>query len=286
MDKERIGVATWGLSSSIHRGSNGLEKTLDFIAGIGIKAIELNTFILEQKKGIVHTKMSKLAAKNFKQWPLKQVVEMLDARAIKPINIQIDWATMGQKSEKKRQRQVEHVKGWIDAIEEFVHIPNVLVYAFPILKRGNTDELLDCVQHTLNPILAYCEGKDIHLLLENQLNPSNDVNFLIALKERVPSKSFGFTLDTGNFKPMSAVADNVLKLKDSIYLVHAKMHGFDDKGQDKKVNYQAIIENLKRVHYNGYYMVEYMPSFPASFLRVVKDDKEVTAKTVEFLQQF
>jgi sugar phosphate isomerase/epimerase len=100
----------------------------------------------------------------------------------------------------------------------------------------------------------------------------------MAVKNAFPSKKMGFLLDTGNYKPKDLVYENILKLKDSILIVHAKTYDFDQNGEETLLNFNKIIQNLKSVGFKGYYSVEFEGS--------TQSDIEGTTKTIALLDKY
>ena len=98
------------------------------------------------------------------------------------------------------------------------------------------------------------------------------------VKQNISSPNFGYLLDTGNYKPKELIYENILKLGKSIKVVHAKTYDFNDNGEEPTLNFEKIIENLKKIGYDGFYSVE--------FEGRSWGDLEGTQKTLELLRKY
>jgi sugar phosphate isomerase/epimerase len=252
-----ISVASYSLRNLLKDPSFGFKGIADFLEKQEIKYVELNNIFLKPET-------------------FSETVKIFTDKGITPIMITVDGNNFFQKNEKGGKKQFEFMKTWLD-LAKSADIPFVRANMgrnLGFLKKTDTIEnFVAC----FTPILEYAEKLGIKFVFENHGGKSSDVNFQIKVKEKFPSPYMGYLLDTGNYNPKDLVYENILKLKDSILMIHAKTYSFDENGDDTKLDFKKIIENLKKVGYDGYYSIEFEGEGP---------DIEGVEKTIALLRKY
>ncbi|MFX0098380.1 MAG: sugar phosphate isomerase/epimerase family protein [Candidatus Hodarchaeota archaeon] len=280
MTTSNISVATYSVRDAIKKKDVGYEGIADFLLENGIKHIELNTRFFKPLSS--HPSIVGWAISTFtnlflvKQYPLDHVLGVIKDKGVSPIMMTIDGANMFQGSEKGREKMLNYIKSWLEpASAEGMEFARIDMGLKPLLV--SSDKLLPRFNETFGPILKAAEDLNVKLVIENHYGPSSNVKFLLKVKEEFTSPNCGILLDFGNFKPKSGVYDAILGLKETILICHAKAYEFDESGDETRLDYKRIIENLKSVGFNGYYSIEFEGK---------GDDLAGTKKTLELLRKY
>jgi len=251
-----IAVALYAFRNVIKDPNVGIKGIIKFLQDQKINLVELNN---------IFTTPSNLP--NFGK-------QFLDAGLV-PIQLTVDGNNFFQISERNRKAQFDFMKKWIDPAHD-LGIPMVranMGRAMGILKRNVT---LGNLLATFRPILDYLESLGMKFVFENHGGKSSDVNFQLAVKAALPSPSFGYLLDTGNYHPKNLVYENIKKLGTSILGVHAKTYLFNASGDECTLDYGRIIQLLKEVGYRGHYNIEFEGHLP---------DFEGVMKSIQLLRK-
>jgi len=153
--------------------------------------------------------------------------------------------------EEKRLQEVEKVKKWVD-IASYLGAPILRIFAGSakeLGKPGVWEEVIKC----LKECASYGENKGVVIGLENHGGFSAD-EVLRMLKE-TGSSWLRLTLDTGNF-PADPYASIKKTVKEAV-IVHTKFYEFDERGREKRLDYEKIIPILKDARFRGYLSIEY-----------------------------
>ena len=198
----QIALATYSLRNRIREPHYGMKGVADFMVKNGIKFVEINNLFTTPTE-------------------LPSIAKIFSDSGIVPIQLTVDGNNFFQNSESGRKKQFEFMKGWIDAANRcgMKFIRANMGHPLGFLTKSDTFENL---QATFRPILKYTEKLGINFVFENHGVKSSNIDFQLKVKERFPSKYFGYLLDCGNYKPKDLVYENIKKLGSSILIVHAK----------------------------------------------------------------
>lgn len=149
------------------------------------------------------------------------------------------------------EEEVKKVKKWVD-IASYLGAPILRIFAGAareLEEPGIREQVINC----LKECASYAENKGIVLGLENHGGFSAD-EVLRMLKD-VDSAWLKLTLDTGNFPacPYTSIEKTVREAA----IVHAKFYEFDERGKEKRLDYERIISILRDAHFRGYLSIEY-----------------------------
>lgn len=183
----------------------------------------------------------------------------LDIAAISPATDYLQFTDEG------RDAQVEHTNANVDlAVKLGTSI--VRIFSGGNVPQGRTwQECVDVVIAALRECAAYAEAKGIKLAIESHGKFGTDLNAMVAIIEGVASAALGVTLDTANFyvngvDPVEAarrLAGRIYHthLKDAHRLPDGRMQGAALGEGDVPIS--AVIDELKRQNYDGFYCIEY-----------------------------
>jgi sugar phosphate isomerase/epimerase len=252
-----IAVATYSLRNELKKPGVGFSGIADFIQSLGVKLVELNNVFLDPAT-------------------FQDTVKVFTDRGLTPTQLTIDGNNFFQKSAKARAKQFEFMKKWIDPAHKagIKMLRANMGYGLGFLLK--TDTVANLVG-TFSPILDYIESQGMRFTFENHGGKSSNIDFQLAVKKELPSKNFGYLLDCGNYRPKDLVYENIPKLGSSILVVHAKMYGFNEQGEETTLDYGRIIKLLKEIGYNGDYNIEFEGNLP---------DYEGVKKTLALLQKY
>lgn len=238
----QIALATYSLRNRIRDTNFGMKGVVNFMVKSRIKFVEINNIFTNPAE-------------------LPSLAKMFSDAGIQPIQLTVDGNNFFQKSEKGRKKQFEFMKAWIDAANNcgMKYIRANMGHPLGFLIKSDTVENLEA---TFRPILEYTEQFGINFVFENHGGKSSNVDFQLKVKEKFPSKHFGYLLDCGNYKPKESVYENIKKLGKSILIVHAKMYNFNEQGLETTLDYPRIIKLLKEIGYDGFYNIEYEGPLP------------------------
>lgn len=252
-----IAIATYSLRNELKKPEVGMSGIADFIQSLGVKFVELNNSFIDPTK-------------------FQDTVKIFTDRSLTPTQLTIDGNNFFQKSAKARADQFAFMKKWIDPAHKagIKMLRANMGHGFGLFKKTDS---LDNLLATFKPILEYTESLGMKFTFENHGGKSSDINFQLAVKKELPSKNFGYLLDCGNYRPKDLVYDNIPKLGSAILVVHAKMYGFNEQGEETQLDYGRIIKLLKQIGYSGDYNIEFEGNLP---------DYEGVKKTLALLQKY
>lgn len=224
------------MRNRIRENKGDMKVVADFMVKNGIKFVEINNIFTKPEK-------------------LSDDCKMFSDHGITPIQLTVDGNNFFQKNEQARKKQFEFMKPWIDAAHKnnMKYLRVNMGHSIGLFRSDKLENLI----LTFKPILEYMESQGMTFVFENHGGKSSNIDFQLKVKERLPSKNFGYLLDCGNYRPKDLVYSAIPKLSKSILVVHAKMYNFDENGNETTLDYPKIIKMLKDIGYSGYYNIEF-----------------------------
>jgi len=152
----------------------------------------------------------------------------------------------------KLRQEIAKIKQWAD-IAAYLGAPILRCFA------GNGRELADPaifkrIAAALKECTDYCrDNYGIVLAMENHGGISAEQ--IIGLVKAVNSDWFRLTLDTGNF--LEDPYDSIRKTAPLAVFVHAKTYDIDERGNEKRLDYDRIFQIFREVSYRGFVSLEY-----------------------------
>lgn len=187
---------------------------------------------------------------------------------IKNLLIMVDGeGDLGIQDEKKRLEGVENHKKWIDSIKELGgHSIRLNLFG-----EGSKEEQMAASSDSLRRIGEYAKDMNINVLVENHGHLSSDPDWLVEVMKNVNMANVGTLPDFGNWcvkRPEGVrwgecleeypdYVEATKKLMPYAKAVSAKSYAFNEKGEQDKVDYFAMMKMLKETGYNDFIGVEY-----------------------------
>ena len=248
-----------------------VEEAASRIAALGLKGVEL----------IAHAPCWHADPKASDE-EIQRLKEMVAAKGLQIVAISPATDYLKFTPEEQRE-QIEHTKANVDLAVK-LGAPVVRIFAGGAIPEGRTwDECVRAAADQLRECARYAEEKGVKLGVESHGKFGTDLNALVAIIERVNSPALGLTLDTANFyvngvDPVEAarrLAGKIFHthLKDARRLPDGSFEGTALGEGDVPI--PAVIEELKRQGYEGWFCIEYEG----------KEDPDIgLRKSVEFLK--
>ena len=130
------------------------------------------------------------------------------------------------------------MKPWIDAAHKnnMKYLRVNMGHSIGLFRSDKLENLI----LTFKPILEYMESQGMTFVFENHGGKSSNIDFQLKVKERLPSKNFGYLLDCGNYRPKILFIHHP-KLANQFWL-SIKMYNFDENG----INYLGLPQDHKK----------------------------------------
>ena len=175
-------------------------------------------------------------------------------------NMPIDVGNISLENPDWRAEDIAEIKTWID-VAEYLGSPCVRVNSghpggvvFGPTDLGEFD--LSVTIASYKELAAYCQSKDMALLLENHWGISADPQNIIKLIEGVASPAFKLCPDFGNFD--DEVRHKGLEMMfPYAAMVHAKTYDFNEAGEQDRFDFSRCMEIMKASGYNGPISIEF-----------------------------
>lgn len=159
---------------------------------------------------------------------------------------------------------VNILKRWID-LYEAIGIENMVLHLDVYNMEDKTIEWMhDANAEKLCEIAEYIENKKFYICIENLFRRGSDsIEQLLSILERVNSKRFGITLDTGHLNIVKTTSQRefILKAGDKLRAVHIN----DNEGKADQhlipfgkgnTDFYEVVSTLKETGFNGIFNYE------------------------------
>lgn len=237
-----ISLAGWSLHRRFYRQDDAQLKMLDFPRlareEFGIGAVELNSPFFASRDEAY----------------LKELKSVADGEGVRLLNIAIDSeGDLCAEDPRTRALAVSNHARWFivaatlgcDCIRA-----NTGGYGRPI-----TPELLDLCTDSFRRLAGIGEVYGVAIVIENHggisANPDNVVHIMESVKENIGTMpDFGNVAAEIRYEAMEKMAPYAKA-------VHAKMHEFDEYGQEKHIDIGRCVKILKDTGYDGFFGIEY-----------------------------
>lgn len=235
-----ISLAQWSLHKTLFKGDL---KNIDFpelsAKKFGIYGVEyVNQFFKDKAQDMTY---------------LKDLKDRAKSNGVKNVLIMIDGeGNLGDADEAKRKQSVENHYKWIDAAN-FLGCGAVRVNA---AGQGTKEEVQKRVVESLSTLADYGKKGKINVIVENHGGISSHGDWLSETLRQVGKKNCGSLPDFGNFYEYDRY-QGVTDLMPYAKGVSAKTHDFDENGFDTKVDYNKMMDIVKKSGFKGYIGIEY-----------------------------
>lgn len=250
----KISLAQW----SLHRSFNdGILDPVDF-ASIAMNTYKIDALEyvngLYPGKGTDETFWNQMKTRSADAG-VKNLVMMVD-----------DEGDLGTASEKKRLEAVENHYKWVHAAK-LLDCHTVRVNAF-----GDADREIFrmAIMDGMSRLADYAAKLDMNIVIENHGLFSSDAALIAGIIKEVNRPNLGSFPDFGNWC-LSAKWGTTQGDCDKVYdrykgvaellpyakAVSAKSYNFNDRGEDRIIDYYKLMKIVKDSDYNGYIGIEY-----------------------------
>jgi L-ribulose-5-phosphate 3-epimerase len=241
----RLSLAQW----SLHRRLKGRVKPdldpMDFpreAKRLGFEAVEY-----------VSTFYPKLAGEK-----LQELARRAKGEGVRSLLIMVDGqGQLGAASDRRRQRAVDAHKPWVEAIKRLGGHAIRVNAGGP----GSRDELRPRVVSGLRALCEFADDLGIDVIVENHGGWSSDGAWLARVMRDVAHPRVGTLPDFGNFRIDALTSYDpyrgVRELMPFAKAVSAKSHDFDERGEEKRIDYLRMMRIVVDAGYRGYVGVEY-----------------------------
>jgi sugar phosphate isomerase/epimerase len=253
----KISLAQWSLNRGFF-GRKGVEKLdptkfaeiakKDF----GIAAVEyVNQFYKDKKKDDAY---------------LKELKKVADGNGVRSVLIMCDGeGNLGNPDGKGRAQAVENHRRWIEWAK-FLGCHSIRVNAASDWKEGY-EETQKLAADGLRKLTELGATMDINVIVENHGGLSSDGQWLAGVMKLVDNKHCGTLPDFGNFNigKIPGVKETtydrykgVDELMPYAKGVSAKSYAFDEKGNEKTIDYRKMMDIVVKKHnYHGFVGIEF-----------------------------
>lgn len=191
---------------------------------------------------------------------LAQMNQRANDHGVKNLLIMIDMeGNLGSLNDKSRLKAVDNHYKWIDAAK-VLNCHSIRVNA---AGKGDRTAVANAAADSLGRLCEYGAREQINVVVENHGGYSSDAAWLAGVMKQVNNPYCGTLPDFGNFfitlfPPRHYDPyDGLRELMPFAKGVSAKSHDFNSSGQEKSIDFPAMIKILSDFNYQGYVGIEY-----------------------------
>ncbi len=241
----RISLAQWSLHRALRAGKlDNLDFAKTTKQDFGIEAVEyVNQFFKNKAEDRGYLgEMKKRAA----DLGVKSLLIMIDGEG-----------RLGDPKAEERTKAVENHYRWVEAAR-FLGCHAIRVNAG---SRGSYDEQISLAADGLRRLSEFAAKHKISVIVENHGGLSSNGAWLSAVIRKVGLPQCGTLPDFGNFR-VSRTEEydkykGVRELMPFAKAVSAKSYGFDEQGNDTRIDFLRMMKIVLDAGYRGYVGIEY-----------------------------
>ena len=250
----KISLAQWSLNKSI---KNGRLPILDFAKkarSFDIEGIEFVSGLYTRDTDILERmSMDSLA---------KELIKRSDDYGIDNVLFMIDnQGDLASSNKNERLQAIDNHKRWIDLSAE------IGCKTMRVNLNGEND-LNKWTKNSVKSLTALNKyNENINVVVENHGGLSSSGKYLSNVMSKVKLENCGTLPDFGNFCMNGSPWGNCTQMYDRYlgteelmpyaHAVSAKSYDFDDEGNETSIDYERMMEIVKRSGYQGYVGIEY-----------------------------
>ena len=250
----KISLAQWSLNKSI---KNGKLPILDFAKkarSFDIEGIEFVSGLYTRDTDILERmSMNSLA---------KELIKRSDDYGIDNVLFMIDnQGDLASSNKNERFQAIDNHKRWIDLSAE------IGCKTMRVNLNGEKD-LNKWTKNSVKSLTALNKyNENINVVVENHGGLSSSGKYLSNVMSKVKLENCGTLPDFGNFCMNGSPWGNCTEMYDRYlgteelmpyaHAVSAKSYDFDDEGNETSIDYERMMEIVKRSGYQGYVGIEY-----------------------------
>jgi len=259
----KLAVSAWSFHTPLYAGKLCQADVPAEVAALGFRHVELlEMFLWRKPPGILQRALRRARSGGIGKPPLPPTVdysrdtlnELRGARLRAGTQL-VCWAVdtdLTIADADTRRAQLSHVATAIEAAR-FLGAPLLRITTGG--KEGDSAAVGQAVD-TLRSVLPAVMAGGIKLAIENHFGLSADPHALAEIVTALNSPHVGVCLDLGNFRE-GEVAEGVRLLAPHAIHVHAKSYAFGPDGEETKINYQAAMQTIRAVGYDGVLSIEF-----------------------------
>lgn len=241
-NKVKISLAEWSFHTSIQ---NGKMANLDFprIARthFDIGAIEYVSVLFESKTSVEDTVYLQKLKNECEKYHVISNLIMVDGEG-----------NLGDTNLQKRDIAVANHYKWVRAAK-FLGCHSIRVNA---AGEGTPEEVQKAVIDGLSKLCEYASTYKINIIVENHWGNSSNPEWLVPVIKAVNKGNCGLLPDFGNFDTADRY-QAVEKMMPYAKGVSAKTYNFDALGNETKIDYQKMMNIVRKSGYKSYVGIEY-----------------------------
>ncbi len=251
----KISLAQWSLHKSLGRNdeNKATMDNLDFAAkarSFGIDGLEyVNVFFKDKAKDTAY---------------LNEMIKRADDNGCKNLLIMIDGeGSLGATDEQERMQAVENHYKWVDAAKH-LGCHSIRVNA---AGEGTAEEVAAAAVLGLGKLAEYGKSAGLNVIVENHGGYSSDGSWLSGVMKQINMDNCGTLPDFGNFciergEGWKCVKEydrykGIDELMPFAKAVSAKSNVFDEKGNERNMDFLRIMKIVKNYGYRGYVGIEF-----------------------------
>lgn len=250
----KISLAQWSLNKSI---KNGKLPILDFAK----KARSFNIEGIEFVSGL-YTRDTDILERMSMNSLAKELIKRSDDYGIKNVLFMIDnQGDLASSNKNERLQAIDNHKRWIDLSAE------IGCKTMRVNLNGEKD-LNKWTKNSVKSLTALNKyNENINVVVENHGGLSSSGKYLSNVMSKVKLENCGTLPDFGNFCMNGSPWGNCTQMYDRYlgteelmpyaHAVSAKSYDFDDEGNETSIDYERMMEIVKRSGYQGYVGIEY-----------------------------
>ena len=242
LNKVKLSLAEWSFHTSIQ---NGKMTNMDF-PGIArthfdIGAIEYVSVLFGSKTAVEDTVYLQKLKNECEKYHVISNLIMVDGEG-----------NLGDTNLQKRDIAVANHYKWVRAAS-FLGCHSIRVNA---AGEGTPEEVQKAVIDGLNKLCEYASTYKINIIVENHWGNSSNPEWLIPVIKAVNKSNCGVLPDFGNFDNADRY-QAVEKMMPYAKGVSAKSYNFDAQGNETKIDYQNMMNIVRKSGYKSYVGIEY-----------------------------
>ncbi|SEK57369.1 sugar phosphate isomerase/epimerase family protein [Parapedobacter koreensis] len=235
-----ISLAEWSLHRTLFaKQLDNLDFPETAAKKFGIHAVEyVNQFFKDKAKDKAY---------------LGELLQRATDQGVKNILIMVDGeGALGALDEKERSQAVENHYKWVEAAK-FLGCHAIRVNA---AGKGTPEEVQAAAIDGLGRLSEFAAPHGISVIVENHGGVSSHGDWLSAVLQGVGKANCGSLPDFGNFYEYDRY-QGVTEMMRFAKGVSAKTLGFNEQGDEAKIDYRRMLQIVKDAGYRGYVGIEY-----------------------------
>ena len=184
---------------------------------------------------------------------LEELIQVAEKYDVEMIGMAVDGTgDLSQVDESARKKAVENAKVYFPIAKALG-----LGY-FRVNTGGQADGPEEMVQACINSYRELAEEgakTGVKITIENHGGLSTNPDVVVRIMEEVGTPWIGTLPDFGNY-PDEIRYEGIGKMMPYAEAVHAKFQGFDERGEDRKIDAKRLVDMMRQAGFDGYICIE------------------------------